>query len=209
MKKERIKGFATGVITTLLILAVSIPIFAAAQTININGGIIIKIDGQAFIPKDANGNIVDVFEYNGTTYVPLRALSQVFGKEIGWDSAARTVTLSAPNAPGTTTDAPTTPETPTTQPQKTAEELYQERYEAYMVEYTALSDDYDARISDLMREKQQYRDELFKRYMAVGNSYQAGLDADKEANKEYDPQISALQQEKSAAFSNLRIKYRI
>lgn len=100
MRKERFKGFASGVVTTLLIMAMSISVLAAAQTIKVNGGIKLKIDGQIFTPKDANGKTVDVFEYNGTTYVPLRAVSQAFGKEIAWDGTTRTAIIGSNGASG-------------------------------------------------------------------------------------------------------------
>lgn len=100
MKKERSRGFWSGVITTLLIVAMSVSVFAAAQTIKVNGGVKLKLDGQMLTPKDANGKIVDVFEYNGTTYVPLRAVSQAFGKEIAWDGKTRTAIIGSNDASG-------------------------------------------------------------------------------------------------------------
>lgn len=91
--KERTKGFISGIFVTALAIALSVGIFAAAQTITVNGGVKLKIDGAIFTPTDANGNPVDVFEYNGTTYVPVRAVSQAFGKEIAWDGNTRTVII--------------------------------------------------------------------------------------------------------------------
>lgn len=40
-----------------------------------------------------------------------------------------------------------------------------------------------------------------------GNTYQAGIDADKLANKYYDPQIEALEKERDEALSQLKLKY--
>lgn len=91
--KERMKGFISGFISAALIGTLSVGALAAAQTINVNGGVRLQIDGSIFTPTDVNGNPVDVFEYNGTTYVPVRAVSQAFGKEVAWDANTRTVII--------------------------------------------------------------------------------------------------------------------
>lgn len=91
--KQRRQGFVMGVVTTLMIMSLCVTAFAASQTISVNGGVKIKLDGKAFTPTDVNGKVVDVFEYNGTTYVPVRAISQAFNKEVGWDGTTRTVII--------------------------------------------------------------------------------------------------------------------
>lgn len=100
MKKERRKGFISGVITTILVFALSVTCFAAAKTISVNGGIKLVIDGSSFVPKDVNGKAVDVFESGGTTYVPIRAISQAFGKEVAWDAKTRTVIIGTNSSSG-------------------------------------------------------------------------------------------------------------
>lgn len=49
------------------------------------------IDGEEIIPKDANGNIVEPFIYNGTTYLPVRAIGEAFNKDVHWDGGTATV----------------------------------------------------------------------------------------------------------------------
>lgn len=51
----------------------------------------IYIDGADIVPKDANGNTVEAFIMNGTTYLPVRAVSEAFGKEVEWDGATQSV----------------------------------------------------------------------------------------------------------------------
>ncbi len=63
------------------------------KMVEIFTGINLKVDGETFVPKDANGYAVDVFSYNGTTYLPLRALSEKFGKTVDWDNATKTVSI--------------------------------------------------------------------------------------------------------------------
>ena len=49
------------------------------------------IDGQEVVPKDAAGNVVEPFQANGTTYLPVRAVGEALGKEVTWDGNANTV----------------------------------------------------------------------------------------------------------------------
>lgn len=51
----------------------------------------IFINGGEIIPKDANGNETEAFIMNGTTYLPVRAISQAFGQEVEWDGATQSI----------------------------------------------------------------------------------------------------------------------
>ena len=55
----------------------------------------IVVDGNEIIPTDANGNPVEPFIMDGTTYLPVRAVANAFGKEVGWDDTTSTVYLEA------------------------------------------------------------------------------------------------------------------
>lgn len=44
-------------------------------------------------PKDANGNPVEVFAYNGTTYLPVRAIAEALNVAVYWDGKTRSVYL--------------------------------------------------------------------------------------------------------------------
>lgn len=59
----------------------------------------IFIGGGRFIAKDANGNVVNPILKDGTTYLPVRAIGEAFDKEVAWDGATRTVTLTTKAAP--------------------------------------------------------------------------------------------------------------
>lgn len=55
--------------------------------------ICIKINGEKFEAKDVNGNIVEPFIYNGTTYLPVRAIANAFDKDVVWNAENSTVIL--------------------------------------------------------------------------------------------------------------------
>ena len=63
------------------------------------------VDGVPVTPKDANGSVVEPFIYNGTTYLPVRAVGEALGKTVSWDGATSTVYIgeadSAPEKPTT------------------------------------------------------------------------------------------------------------
>ncbi len=58
----------------------------------------IVIDGVTITPRNANGAVVEPFIYNGTTYLPVRAVGNAIGKQVTWDGKAKTVYLG--EAPG-------------------------------------------------------------------------------------------------------------
>lgn len=88
MDKKTVKGFATGVLASLLVATTIAP--AAASTLReirvAMGGIQIYVDGNLKKPTDANGNVVEPMIYNGTTYLPVRAVTGMLtDKEVSWD----------------------------------------------------------------------------------------------------------------------------
>ena len=57
------------------------------------------VDGVPISPKSANGTAVEPFIYNGTTYLPVRAVGDAVGKQVSWDGQSKTVYLGdAPNS---------------------------------------------------------------------------------------------------------------
>jgi hypothetical protein len=91
--RDNIKGFGIGVFTALLFVSLIGTALASGQLKSINvaqGGIKLFVDGKLVKPTDADGNVVEPFIYEGTTYLPLRALSNAltnYQKPVQWDSA--------------------------------------------------------------------------------------------------------------------------
>ena len=53
----------------------------------------LNIDGNPVVPRDAAGNRVEIFSYNGTTYLPVRAAANALNKNVTWDGSTNTIYL--------------------------------------------------------------------------------------------------------------------
>ncbi len=97
---HRVRDFLAGALTMALVAGLAVPAGAAmaSKTIQVLTGAEIYVDGVEMEPTDANGNPVETFVYNGTTYVPLRAVSEYLGKAVSWDGANQRVYIG--EAPG-------------------------------------------------------------------------------------------------------------
>ena len=51
------------------------------------------LNGRQIVPKDSDGVVVEPFIIDGTTYLPLRAVSSNLGCDVGWDDPSSTITL--------------------------------------------------------------------------------------------------------------------
>lgn len=93
--KKNVLSFVSGMIAMLLLAGLPVTALAASGAIRIEvSPISVLMDGEVFHPKDANGNDVMVFTYNGTTYAPLRALAEAYGLEVGYDGERHIATVS-------------------------------------------------------------------------------------------------------------------
>lgn len=91
-KMHTVRTFLAGVLVTLVVVGIIPSAMAAAgKNVNIYPEINIYMDDQKLNPTDANGNPVEVFTYNGTTYLPVRAISEALGKPVQWDGSTRSV----------------------------------------------------------------------------------------------------------------------
>ena len=69
-------------------------------SVDIRTDFTIVADGTTQVFKDAAGKRVYPMLYNGSTYLPLRAVGGLMGKTVDWDGATQTVTLTTPNGGG-------------------------------------------------------------------------------------------------------------
>ncbi len=97
MFKEKLKGFAVGVVVASVAVAI-IPTMADKVTKTAElfyNDIKVVVDGQQAVLTDANGNQVEPFIIDGTTYLPVRGVASAMNKAVSWDGATRTVYLGA------------------------------------------------------------------------------------------------------------------
>lgn len=90
--KERLQGIIIGAVvaTTLtcgVVFAENISKTIDAVYMNVK----LVVDGVQIEPKDASGKYVEPFIYNGTTYLPVRAVGQAFNKDVSWDGNTATI----------------------------------------------------------------------------------------------------------------------
>ncbi len=64
----------------------------------------IVIDGVERTFYDVNGKVCDPALYNGSIYLPIRAIGEIMGKTVSWDGVTDTVTLSGGTSTGGVTD---------------------------------------------------------------------------------------------------------
>lgn len=86
-------------ISCVVLFAVILSGTAAAATsskkIDVTYGISVTVNGETLIPRDINGKVVDPFVYDGTTYVPIRAISDALGATVGYDGATNSATINS------------------------------------------------------------------------------------------------------------------
>ena len=70
---------------------------SVVKTIQVSyNNIKIFVDDKLISPKDGKGEIVEPFIYQGTTYLPVRAVSEALGKEVKWDDNTKSIYIREP-----------------------------------------------------------------------------------------------------------------
>lgn len=89
------KTIATGLILLSLVGTASATVGKKTAELNYTN-IKVTLDGAAVKLVDASGNSVEPFAIDGTTYLPIRAVSSALGLDVSWDSKTSTVVLTTP-----------------------------------------------------------------------------------------------------------------
>lgn len=93
--KNRLQGLILGILIGALVTSGIVFAEQITQTAQLfYNDIKIDINGSKVLPKDANGNYVEPFIINGTTYLPVRAVANALDIQVDWDDNTNTVLLS-------------------------------------------------------------------------------------------------------------------
>jgi hypothetical protein len=95
---RELKGFIVGVLVTMLFTTGAIAVFASGKhdiKAVRNEDIQIVFKGDVVTLKDVKGNVVYPISFNGTTYIPVRGVAQLYGDEVGYDSDKQRVLIGA------------------------------------------------------------------------------------------------------------------
>lgn len=92
-RRQKATWFLSGVLAAVLAVNLLSPALAAlsARNIEVHTGVNVYMDDRKLNPTDGNGNAVPVFIYNGTTYLPVRAISEALNTPIQWDGSTSSV----------------------------------------------------------------------------------------------------------------------
>ncbi len=104
--KKKLMATATAVTLITTIFTSSVGTWGAERTIDVSDDVTVYMDGEELELTDEQGNSVDAFIYNGTTYLPARAVTEANGNTVSWDGEDDRVDLNI-STRTTQTDDPT------------------------------------------------------------------------------------------------------
>lgn len=94
MKKRLFKGIAlTLALCTTFVIGVNASNLLEPISAFLNHGLTVEYNDVDQVMVDANGSKVVPITYNGSTYLPVRAIANMVGIQVGWDEATQTVLL--------------------------------------------------------------------------------------------------------------------
>ena len=96
--KEKLKGVFIGVVIGMMLVSTSYAIVGTITKELTYNNIKITLNGNEVKPTDANGNYVEPFIIEGTTYLPVRGIANVLGLHVDWDGESNTVIINTENA---------------------------------------------------------------------------------------------------------------
>lgn len=102
--------FSALIVCLAILFSFPVESFAALEpskaTVTLRPSVTILVDGQKQSFYDATGKAVYPIFYNGTHYLPVRAIGELMGKNVNWDGATKTISLTSPRTSGATVGTP-------------------------------------------------------------------------------------------------------
>ena len=99
MKRGNWRSFLTGCLATVAVVGLvgTAAATVGRQTVTVDyNNIKVTLDGQQVALVNADGNPVEPFAINGTTYLPIRAVATALGLDVDWNGTTNTAVLSTP-----------------------------------------------------------------------------------------------------------------
>ena len=96
--KGNFRSFVAGCVVTAALVGIvgTAAATVGRKTVEVDyNNIKVTMDGSPVALVDANGSAVEPFAINGTTYLPVRAVSNALGLSVNWNAATSTVELSS------------------------------------------------------------------------------------------------------------------
>ena len=97
---KKLPSFFAGALTMLLVMSLVVGASAYSGKVTKEltyNNISVTLDGKKLDLRDVQGNSVEPFIFDGTNYLPVRAISEALGLTVSWDGATNTVVLQSPN----------------------------------------------------------------------------------------------------------------
>lgn len=213
MKRQRIKDVATGAIVATLVVGTMPSAFAMVSKMNIPvnfNNIKIVIDGTELATDK------EAFIYEGTTYLPVRAVAEAVGKEVAWNGETQTVTLSTAASTSTPAPAPE-PSAPVEDKAPTQTQANEVLFEqnGIKITYVGISEGYLGKEIDLMIENTsdknyvvQSKDFSLNGYM-ISPVFSCDIMAGKKANDEMTILSSYLEKNGITEINNFECAFHI
>ncbi|GAA0386682.1 copper amine oxidase N-terminal domain-containing protein [Paenibacillus motobuensis] len=97
MKIKKKVFVASLVACGLLSSAITVGAATGIQKIQaaLNHNITFELDGSSWTPRDPDGKKLSALVYDGSTYVPLRAVSEALGAEVNWNGGAQKIIINS------------------------------------------------------------------------------------------------------------------
>ena len=101
MKSKFKKSITALLSATTLVVGIALGGFVQANlnlteiSAHLNHGITIMFNGESQTLRDAHGTTLSPITFNGSTYVPIRAVSEIFGHAVEWEGDTQTIWLGA------------------------------------------------------------------------------------------------------------------
>jgi len=95
MKKSNNKRKVSLLLVLAMTLILVLPVSASTsgKTLQVTTGMGISLNGLTAKTTDVAGNTVAAFQYDGTTYVPVRAIGEALGQTVSWNSKTNSVEI--------------------------------------------------------------------------------------------------------------------